>query len=238
MTVAAATQRSSGELLVRYQFDPGARLELHFQTIDGRAFFFCPKRVPRSQGERVNVEFTAGAGQNACTLQGEVRGHEMGGTFTGSWIEFAASDLAGTLRKPFAALPSNVLLPVNAMVRLRRAGATQILCRVDAVSESEVRLGCLPAGVSVGERVSLAVLGGPPCDSDLGTGNIVWVEDRDARVEFARQELPRALVVLLHRARTRLGNPLEVRHPASCCCRNGTPPNQPPVPRAAHRRIS
>src|SRR5712671_219980 len=128
----------SGDLLVRYQFDRGARLELHFQTIDGRAFFFCPKRVPRSQGERVNVEFTTGAGQNACTLRGVVRGHEMGGTFTGSWIEFAASDLAGTLRKASAAPPSTVLLPINAMVRLRRAGATQVLCRIDAVSETEV----------------------------------------------------------------------------------------------------
>jgi hypothetical protein len=235
MTVAAATQHSSGDLLVRYQFDPGARLELHFQTIDGRAFFFCPKRVPRSQGERVNVEFTAGAGQNACTLRGVVRGHEMGGTFTGSWIEFAASDLAGTLRK--AAPPSDVL-PINAMVRLRRAGATQVLCRIDAVSETEVHLGCLPAGLSVGERVSLAILGGPPIESDLGTGNVVWVEERDARVEFAHQGAPRALVVLLHRARTRLGNPLEVRHPASCYCRLGGAPNQPPVPRAAHRRIS
>jgi len=235
MTVAAATQHSSGDLLVRYQFDAGARLELHFQTIDGRAFFFCPKRVPRSQGERVNVEFTAGAGQNACTLQGVVRGHEMGGTFTGSWIEFAASDLAGTLRK--AAPPSNVL-PITAMVRLRRAGATQVLCRIDAVSETEVHLGCLPAGLSVGERVSLAILGGPPVESDLGTGNVVWVEERDARVEFAHQGAPRALVVLLHRARARLGNPLEVRHPASCYCRLGGAPNQPPVPRAAHRRIS
>jgi hypothetical protein len=237
MTVAAATQHSSGDLLVRYQFDPGARLELHFQTIDGRAFFFCPKRVPRSQGERVNVEFTAGAGQNACTLQGVVRGHEMGGTFTGSWIEFAASDLAGTLRKASTAPPSNVL-PINAMVRLRRAGTTQVLCRIDAVSETEVHLGCLPAGLSVGERVSLAILGGPPVESDLGTGNVVWVEERDARVEFAHQAAPRALVVLLHRARTRLGNPLEVRHPASCYCRLGGAPNQPPVPRAAHRRIS
>jgi hypothetical protein len=236
MTVAVATRHSSGDLLVRYQFDPGARLELHFQTIDGRAFFFCPKRVPRSQGERVNVEFTA-ASQNACMLKGVVRGHEMGGTFTGSWIEFAASDL-GTLRKAFTAPHSNLLLPINAMVRLRRAGAMEVLCRVDAVSENEVRLGCLPPGLIVGDRVSLAMLGGPPCDSDMGTGNIVWLEARDGRVRFAHQEAPRALVVLLHRARTRLGNPVEVRHSPLCCCRKGATPNQPPVPRVAHRRIS
>jgi hypothetical protein len=236
MTVAVATQHSSGDLLVRYQCDPGARLELHFQTIDGRAFFFCPKRVPRSQGERVNIEFTA-PGRNSSTLQGVVRGHEMGGTFTGSWIEFAASDLAG-MRKASTAPPSNELLPINAMVRLRRAGATQVLCRVDAVSENEVRLGCLPQGLSPGERVSLVMLGGPPCDSDMGTGNVVWLEARDGRVRFAHQEAPRALVVLLHRARARLGTPMEIRHPLSCCCRKGAPPNQPPVPRVAHRRIS
>jgi len=202
-------------------------------TVGGRTY-------PVSDAEATvhQREFTAGAGQNACTLQGVVRGHEMGGTFTGSWIEFAASDLAGTLRKASTAPPSNVLLPINAMVRLRRAGAMQVLCRVDAVGESEVHLGCLPAGLSVGERVSLAMLGGPPCESDLGTGDIIWVEERDARVQFAHQEAPRALAVLLHRARTRLGNPLEVQHPASCYCRLGGPPNQPPVPRAAHRRIS
>jgi len=54
--------------------------------------------------------------------------------------------------------------------------------------------------------VSLAILGGPPVESDLGTGNVVWVEERDPGSSSRTMAAPRALVVLLHRARTRLGN--------------------------------
>jgi len=177
----------------------------------------------------VNVEFTAGAGQNACTLQGVVRGHEMGGDLYGilDRVRGERSGRAPCGRRPRRP-PPTCCCPSTRWCACGGPGATQVLCRIDAVSETEVHLGCLPAGLSVGRTVSLAILGGPLLSRTWGPATSSgWRKGR--QVEFAHQAAPRALVVLLHRARHEARQPLEVRirlraTPARRCS------NQPPVP--------
>jgi hypothetical protein len=236
MALNAISGSTGRALVVRYRFDMDARPELHFQTIEGRTLFFCPARVPHSQGQDIHIEFIDGSTSHGHRMRGVVHGHETGGTFCGSWIEFAAKDVSNLLQN--GRFPRSNDLSVNIMVRVRRAAGIQQLCRIDTVSRTGARLCSLPAPLEVGESVALTLIGARCLQSELGMATVVNAQQREATVEFTRTDPSRALAELLERAEDVRGVVLNIEHPANCTCRSGTVPFQPPVPRAAYRRNS
>jgi hypothetical protein len=231
-----AAPPGNGSVVVRYLFDEGARVELHFQRVDGRTLFFCSPRVGQRPGETVQVHFGVSGSTEILPFRAKVYAHEMGSNFDGTWLEFAArEDIAATLQKAVLDSRGHERVPVNVTVQIVRSDGTKFLCRISEMSERGARLYGAPGSLGSGEDISITLLGLPAHKSLLASGRVIWRE-KESGVEFTHGPPPPALTELLERARAALRAALEIRHPQDCRCLQGDIPLQPSVPRAAYRR--
>jgi hypothetical protein len=232
---AAPVLSSNGSSVLRYLFDEGARVELHFQRVDGRTLFFCSPRIRERPGETLNVQFGLNGRSETLPFRAKVYAHEMGGSFDGTWLEFALRDMGAALEKAVLAPRAHERVAVNLAVQIVRGDGSKFLCRISEMSERGARLCGAPGSLDSGEGVSISLLGAPAHKSFLASGRVIWRE-KESGVEFTHGPTPRALTELLERAREAQRTALEIRHPQNCRCQAGDIPLQPAVPRTAFRR--
>jgi hypothetical protein len=216
--------------LLRYRFDPRAKIELHFHDVDERSLFFCPAGLPWRDGQWIFVEFTVGSPPIPCLMRGRMRAQQSA-RFLGSWFEFPVQGFPAVVRQLSPQRRVRERLATDVTVTVRRSDGTKALCRMSDVSQDGMRLSGLPCLLAEGEDLSIEILGGPRAQSDFGTGRAMWVRMQEAGVQFSRPGAGRtALMKLLEQAQAARGTAIEVAHSASCSCVRGARPAEPSLP--------
>ena len=222
--------------LLRYRFDSGASIDLHFQRVDGRTLFYWPVRLDDRIGDLV-VEFVPAAGGPPCPLRGRVVAH-ANGTFKGSWIELPVQDVAYSMKRAMQSLRSRLRFAVDQTVTLvRQADGSKILCGLSDISVAGAGLSRLPGSLTPGEEVSISLLQGPLARLELPTGRVVWADARRAGVQFAGTAASPGLSKLLQQAEQCRDSASEISHPPSCRCARGQAPLDAAAARPPGRRL-
>jgi hypothetical protein len=126
-------------------------------------------------------------------------------------------------------------LPIDVTASVRCADGAKLVCRIADVSADGLRLSGLPFFLSVGEDVSIEMVG-VRAQSNLGKGRVVWVRTQEAGIHFAQgASRNQSLVKLVEQAAALRSTAIEFAHPESCSCRNGQRPLEPPLPGGVRR---
>lgn len=222
--------------LLRYRFDSGSSVELHFQRVDGRTLFHWPLRVEDGVSDVV-VEFVPAAGGPPCPLRGRVLGYEAG-RFKGTWIELPVGDVAQTMRRAAQTPRSRLRFAVDVMVSLVRAvDGGRTLCGLSDVSVAGARISRLPGPLTPGEEVAISLVERASARPELATGHVVWTHLKQAGVQFTGTSASPALSWLLQQAEQSRLSAREICHPASCRCTIGQAPVAAPASGVLHSDI-
>ena len=81
--------------LLRYRFDPTARMEKHLHEVEGRTLFFYPGAVSQRDGQWVFVAFASGG--SCCLFRGRIRMQDSA-RYLGAWVEFPLTGIPGLLK--------------------------------------------------------------------------------------------------------------------------------------------
>src|SRR2546428_618017 len=216
--------------LVRYRFGPTANIPLHFHAMGGRSLFFYPSELPHRDGQWIFVEFAVAGSDVPCLARGRVRAQSSSKT-VGSWLEFPTSDLPAIMRNLAQTRRAQERLPIDVTASVRCADGAKLVCRIADVSADGLRLSGLPFLLTVGEDLSIEMVGMPRAHSDLGKGRVVWVRAQEAGIHFERRDSRNpSLTRLVGQAAALRSTAIEFVHPDACSCRNGERPLEPQLP--------
>ena len=216
--------------LVRCRFGPTANIALHFHEMDGRSLFFYPFDLPHRDGQWIFVEFAVGGSDVPCLARGRVR-PQTSSTTVGSWLEFPTTGLPAIMRNLTQTRRSHERLPVDVTASVRCADGAKLVCRIADVSADGLRLSGLPFFLTVGEDLSIEMVGMPRAQSDLGKGRVVWVRAQEAGIHYERRGSRNlSLARLVEQAAALRSTAIEFVHPDACSCRNGERPLEPQLP--------
>lgn len=230
-----ATSALTPVALVRYRFGPTANIALHFHEANGRSLFFYPSELPYRDGQWVFVEFAVAGSTVPCLARGRVRTNPSA-RIAGHWLEFPTSDLPSIMRNLAQNRRSQERLPTDVTASVRCRDGAKLVCRIADVSADGLRLAGLPFFLSVGESVSIELVGMRRAYSNLGNGRVVWARLDDAGIQFERRRSQNPpLVKLVEEAAVLRSAAVECAHPDSCICRNGERPLEPPLPCSERR---
>ena len=225
--------------LLRYRFDPTARMDLHFHEVEGRTMFFFPAASSHRDGSWVFVAFSSGG--SCCLFRGRVRSQDSA-RFVGSWVEFPVVNMAQLLKHAAQSRRSRERLAADVTVMIRRTDGAKALCRIADVSADGARLNGLPALLGPGDVVTVEMIGGSRGQSDLGTAEVVWSRMQEAGLKFARPAGQGAgpgrlaLMNVVMQAEAAKSSTAEIVHGAGCGCRHGGGPTEPALPASAYRK--
>jgi hypothetical protein len=216
--------------LVRYRFGAGANVSLHFHEAGGRSLFFYPSELPHRDGQWIFVEFAGGGADVPCLARGRVSAQTRS-NIAGSWLEFPTPDLPAIIANLAQSRRAHERLPMDVTASVRCADGAKLVCRIADVSADGLRLSGLPFFLSVGEDLSIEIVGIPRSNSNLGKGRVVWVRAQEAGIHFGGSAARNtSLVKLVEEAAALRSTAVEYTHPDSCGCRNGDRPLEPALP--------
>lgn len=220
--------------LLRYRFDPTARMEKHLHEVEGRTLFFYPGAVSQRDGQWVFVAFASGG--SCCLFRGRIRMQDSA-RYLGAWVEFPLTGIPGLLKHASKSRRSRERLAADVTVMVRRNDGAKALCRIADVSADGARLNGLPALLAPRDEVAVEMIGGTRGQCDLGTAEVVWVRAQEAGLRFGRAGAARAaLVNVVEQAEAAKSSTAEITHASGCGCRHGDAPTEPAMPVSAYRK--
>ena len=224
--------------LLRYRFGAFEQMQNHLHVVDGRTlFFFRDPHASIAGGERVVVQFSFGASEQASTVRGSVLALIDGDRGqAGAWIEFPDVRLAKRIDGGAEAIAQRGQrrLGCDLMVEVRADKA--FLGRIVDVSLGGARiLG--PVGLQPGLDVELRVMGAqPPVPGMLGRAEVVRSDKSgDVGVRFIRTDVVARIASskLFAAVQQAWDRAPEIAHSPLCC--KGGRLLEPPLPHVRSR---